>query len=676
VQCIDTLTGTAAPGGNDYSFSTQVLTFTAGETTETCTVSIVRDDDSEPGGETVILGFGDKGTGDFPGGVGTNATHTLTIDDDDGSGTARFASTTYTAAESGGTAQFAVERVNGSSGTINATCSTVDQLSAVPGADYTATPVTSALSWGPGDTATKYCQVAILTDATPEGPETFGLSLTGNVSSPTSATVTIVDDDGTGTLQFTASSYSGAENGGGITVVVTRSGGTTGTVSVDVATTASGSTAIAGLDYTAASTTLTFNPGDNSESWTVYPIDDGTVEGTEHFHVFLSDPTGGATLGTPSTTQVFITDNESPLPAISSLSPSSGTILGGTLVTITGVNFSGATSVTFGGFSCTSVNVASANTITCVTPAHVAGTVEVVVTTPSGSNSTTGAANDYTYTGGPTITSLDPATGLAIGNTIVTITGTNFTASGMTVRFDGVVALHSFVDSTTVVAVAPPHSAGVVDVSVTTPGGTSPNTAADDFTYTGASGPVVSSLSPASGPVGTTVTISGSGLTGATLVSFGGVAATFTVNNDAQITASVPSGTPIGTVDVRVTTPSGTSPNTAADNFNNTSAAATVSYTLFFRFTLIVWTGQNNVSALAALTGLETPVDNPNTNNVSGLVGAIWRFDAATQTFKGYFPGSDNVPGANDFTTLQSGVGYFVALLNPGTITWTALGAQ
>src|SRR5690606_40494984 len=112
--------------------------------------------------------------------------------------------------------------------------------------------------------------------------------------------------------QFTASSYSGAENGGGITVVVTRSGGTTGTVSVDVATTASGSTAVAGLDYTAASTTLTFNPGDNSESWTVYPIDDGIVEGTEHFHVFLSDPTGGATLGTPSTTQVFITDNESP----------------------------------------------------------------------------------------------------------------------------------------------------------------------------------------------------------------------------------------------------------------------------------------------------------------------------------------------------------------------------
>ena len=133
----------------------------------------------------------------------------------------------------------------------------------------------------------------------------------------------------------------------------------------------------------------------------------------------------------------------------------------------------------------------------------------------------------------------------------------------------------------------------------------------------------------------------------------------------------MPASTPAGTVDVRVTTPSGTSANTTNDNFNNTSTSGTtLTYTLYFRFTLIVWTGQNNVSALAALRGLESP-DNPATNNVLALVGAIWRFDASTQTFKGYFPGSDNVPGANDFTTLQSGVGYFVALRNAGTVSWT-----
>ncbi|MBK6563050.1 IPT/TIG domain-containing protein [Candidatus Amarobacter glycogenicus] len=600
---------------------------------------------------------------------------TVTIADNDGPGTVHFSSTTYTANETGGTASFAVTRINGSAGTRSATCSTVDLASATPGLDYTATPVTSSLNWADGDTSTQYCQVAILPDGVPEGLETFGLSLTGDVSSPTSATVTIIDDDGTGTLQFSATTYTGAESGGAITVVVTRTGGTSGTVTVDISTSSSGSTAGADVDYVADSGLLTFVNGDSSETWTIMPIDDAIVEGTEHFHVVLSNPSGGAVLGSPSTAQVNITDNESPLPSITDITPASGTILGGTVVTIYGVNFTGATSVTFGGYACTSLIVLTANTITCVTPAHVAGTVDVVVTTPAGSNSTTGTANDYTYTGGPTITSLSPDTGLANGTTVVTITGTGFTASGTVVRFDGIVAIHSFVDSEMLVAVAPAHSAGVVDVSVTTPGGTSPNTIADDFTYTGASVPVVTLLSPASGPIGTTVTIAGSGLTGATLVTFGGVAATFTVNSDAQITASVPSATPIGTVDVRVSTPSGTSANTAADNFNNTSSATTVTYTLFFRFTLIVWTGQNNIGALAALKGLENP-DNPNTNNVLAFIGAIWRFDAATQTFKAYFPGSDGVPGANDFTTLQSGVGYFIALLNPGTVTWTTLGAQ
>ena len=190
-------------------------------------------------------------------------------------------------------------------------------------------------------------------------------------------------------------------------------------------------------------------------------------------------------------------------------------------MTISGINFSGAISVTFGGFACGSIVVVSDTTITCVTPAHTSGTVDVIVTTPSGSTRTAGAQDNFIYTGGPTTISLNPATGPASGNTIVTVTGTNFTASGTTVRFDGILAIDTFIDTGTLVVVAPAHSAGTVDVSVTTPGGTTPNTTADNYTYTGASVPVVSSLSPSSGPVGTTVTISGSGLTGATLVSFG-----------------------------------------------------------------------------------------------------------------------------------------------------------
>ncbi len=79
-----------------------------------------------------------------------------------------------------------------------------------------------------------------------------------------------------------------------------------------------------------------------------------------------------------------------------------------------------------------------------------------------GSNTTIGTQNDYFYTGGPTVTFVSPNTGPASGNTIVTITGTGFTSSGMTVKFGAVTAVFTYIDTTTIVAVAPAQSAGTV----------------------------------------------------------------------------------------------------------------------------------------------------------------------------------------------------------------------
>ena len=78
----------------------------------------------------------------------------------------------------------------------------------------------------------------------------------------------------------------------------------------------------------------------------------------------------------------------------------------------------------------------------------------------------------------------------------------------------------------------------------------------------------MTSISPIAGPAagGTTVTITGTGFTGATTVMFGIInASSFTVNSATNITATSPAGT--GTVDVTVTTPGGTSATSPADQF-------------------------------------------------------------------------------------------------------------
>ncbi len=668
-QSVDcSVTGGTATGA-DYTVVDGTANFGVGATSATCTFNIVSDLVSDAG-ETIILGFANP-----QGGIGaglTNQAMTITLTEAP-SGTVQFSQSGYTVTEGVGIATFGVTRSGGSNGAITAFCSTtVGPGTATGNVDYN-TVTNQQLDWSNGDTTTKFCQVQVNQDVNIESSEQFGLQLTGgNVGSPSTATVTINDDDGVGVLQFSSATYTGAETGGAITITVTRTGSTTGQVTVDFATTTIGSTATAGVDYFATSGTLTWTNGDGtSKSFTVTPVADGVAEGTETVNLVLSNPTGGASIGAQSTAVLNITDSTT-IPVITSISPAAGPIVGGTLVTITGANFTGATSVTFGGFACTSLNVVLSTQITCVTPAHLGGTVEVIVTTLIGSNTTVGTQNDYTYTGGPTVTFVSPNTGPATGNTIVTITGSGFTSSGMTVKFGTVTAVFTYIDTTTIVAVAPAQSAGTVNIVVTTPGGTSPNTAADDYTYTGSSAPVVTSVSPASGPVGTSIVITGTGFTGATSVTVGGVSAAFTVNSSTQITATVPAGTPAGVVDVRVTGPGGTSLNTASDNFTNTSSAQTVTYTLYFRFTLLVWTGKNNIGALAALTGQETP-DNPQTNNVSASVGAIYRFNGATQSWEAYFPGSDGVPGANNFTTLQNGTAYFIALKGGGTMSWSVL---
>ena len=372
--------------------------------------------------------------------------------------------------------------------------------------------------------------------------------------------------------------------------------------------------------------------------------------------------------------------------SVTAVSPNSGPTAGGTFVTISGTGFTNPATVTFGGVAATNVTVVLPTQITATAPAQSAGVVDVQVTTAAGSSNVGVAGDRYTYTDGPTVTSVSPNTGPSSGvpATFVTITGTNFIVggSGMTVKFGSTATTNFTVTSTTTInVIAPAHSAGTVDVVVTTPGGSSPISAADQFTFEGATVPVVTSVSPSSGPTGTVVVITGSGFTGVSCpggITFGGVAAandgSCVVNNDSTITAKVPANAPGGTIDVRVTGPGGQSANTGSDNFNNTSSQSTYTYTLNFRFTLIGWAGPDNTPVMAALQGTaNTQVEAAATpNSIYNVVTAIWTYDTSSQSYKGYFPGSENVPGANDFTVFHTGVGYFVAI-SVSTIQWTVV---
>ena len=353
------------------------------------------------------------------------------------------------------------------------------------------------------------------------------------------------------------------------------------------------------------------------------------------------------------------------LPVVTSLTPTTGPIAGGTVVTITGTGFTGATSVTFGG-TAAAITAVAATTITVTTPAHVAGTVDVLVTTPTGTSANT-VADNFIYTSGPTVTAISPKSGPVEGGTLVTITGSGFTGA-TSVTFGGTSATPTVVSDSSITATSPARAAGTVDVLVVTPLGTSANTAADDFVYGG--GPIITSINPTNGPQagGNTVTITGTGFTGATSVTFGATSLTPTVSSDTSISVVAPTGT--GTVDIRVVTPVGTSPNTAADNY--TYGSITTTFTLYFRWTLLVWNGANGASVASALSGQETP-PNPATNDVSGIVTAIFKYNNAQQRFEGYFPGSANVPGANDFTTFTQGEAYWFAINSSSGASWTVL---
>ncbi|PKG33493.1 IPT/TIG domain-containing protein [Methanoregula sp.] len=202
------------------------------------------------------------------------------------------------------------------------------------------------------------------------------------------------------------------------------------------------------------------------------------------------------------------------IPTVTGIAPVNGSVVGGTEVTITGTRFTGTTAVTFDGTAATEFTVVSDTSITVIAPAHAAGSVDVVVTTPRGS-----ATGTFTYETEviptPTVTGITPETGPVSGGTEVTITGTKFTGT-TAVTFDGTAATEfTVVSDTSITATTPAHAAGSVDIVVTTPGGSATGTYTYEVTVIPA--PTVTGIDPSSGLAG--ADLAGVSITGTNFVS-------------------------------------------------------------------------------------------------------------------------------------------------------------
>jgi Calx-beta domain-containing protein/cadherin-like protein/Big-like domain-containing protein/uncharacterized protein DUF4214 len=146
------------------------------------------------------------------------------------------------------------------------------------------------------------------------GSATVSVSLhdnggTTNGGADTSAvqTFTITVNSG-GTLQFSAATYTVAENAGPAVITINRVGGSAATATVQIAT--SNGTATAGSDYTAVSQTVTFNDGETSKTVNVPITDDLLNEPDETVNLTLSNAGGSATLGSPATAVLTITNDD------------------------------------------------------------------------------------------------------------------------------------------------------------------------------------------------------------------------------------------------------------------------------------------------------------------------------------------------------------------------------
>ena len=305
----NTSPGTATPGV-DYLPATNVLvTFASGVTVQSVNIPIIN---GVPDGNTTVNLQLANVTGSALANP-SNAVLTI-LDRTLSAGAFAYSAPNYTVSEGGGVGYtnvlITVLRTNGASGIVSVGYSTSDGTASA-GVKYVATA--GVLTYGDGEMSKSFV-VPVINTATIEPTENFNLSLynpTGGagLDVQTNASVTILNTN-IG-IVFASATNTVLETQPYAIINVVRYNNTQGTATVNYATT--NGTALAGVDYTASSGTLTFNDGVSQAAILVPLLRNTNATGDLQFTIGLANPSSAAQIGTPEVTTVILQDADTRL---------------------------------------------------------------------------------------------------------------------------------------------------------------------------------------------------------------------------------------------------------------------------------------------------------------------------------------------------------------------------
>lgn len=426
----------------------------------------------------------------------------------------------------------------------------------------------------------------------------------GNITivSPTQLSVVVPANASSGTVQLIRTDNSNATRTGFLfnaprPISFTPTSGTTGTAVVITGQNFSGTSGAAGVrinGVNAASYTV-----DSDTQITAFPAATSALTGT----VVVTNSNGNGSLGTFTFT---------PPPFVDGFYAARGAV--GDIVTIYGRNFTGATAVKFGANNAndgqigTILSVSATQITASIHPLTASGARRIYVQTPAG-NGFSGTGGTRTFLIGapiaaPTVTSIAP-TSVSQQDSVLTITGTSL-ATTTGVLLNGIPLSFTTTPNATTVRVRIPAGTMGGVLTLYTHGGTVTTPAVTILPV-----PTITSFTPTAGPTGTVVTITGTGFTGtkgaagaiAPGVRFGATnAASYTVNSDTQITATVAAGS---TGLIRVVAPGGTV--YSATNFTHITPPSAptmtnVSTDIGVTGTVVVITGTNFARGVTSVT--------------------------------------------------------------------------